>query len=143
MSRDFDRRWVTQFSALFCVMNGDGQVVTWRLTKSLTFDNIQVQLLFLCERLQSQGRTLTEFFIDYCCSWRKKLQQVFGPQLTVKLDVFHAVKRISDKIPKRHPLRIECMKDLSMVFRDPSDRGETRLMDTPVPSILVSQLEAF
>ena len=45
-------------------------------------------------------------------------------------DVFRAVKRISNKIPKRHPLRNDCMKDLSMVFRDLQDR---RLMETPDP----------
>ena len=35
------------------------------------------------------------------------------------------------------------MKDLSVVFRDPLDRGESRMMDTPSPSILVDQLENF
>ena len=35
------------------------------------------------------------------------------------------------------------MKDLSMVFRDPLDRGEVRLMTTPTPSILVGQLDYF
>ena len=61
----------------------------------------------------------------------------------MKLDIFHAVKRVSDKIPKRHPLRNDCMGDLSMVFRDPQDRGETRLMDTPAPDVLVRQLDIF
>ena len=32
----------------------------------------------------------------------------------MKLDIFHAVKRISDKIPKIHPLRNDCVKDLSI-----------------------------
>ena len=61
----------------------------------------------------------------------------------MKLDIFHAVKRISDKIPKRHPLRNDCMRDLSMVFRDPQDSGESRLMDTPAPSVLIGQLDKF
>lgn len=143
MSRNFDHRWITQFSALFCVMNGEGQVITWRLTRSLAFSNIEGQLESLRERFNVQGKTVTEFYIDNCCSWRNKLYQVFGSQLSVKLDVFHAVKRISDKISKKHPLRSDCMKDLSMVFRDPLDRGEERHMDTPSPSTLVSQLEAF
>ena len=30
-----------------------------------------------------------------------------------------------------------------MVSRDPQDRGETRLMDTPGPSILIDQLNRF
>lgn len=32
-----------------------------------------------------------------------KLQEVFGEDATVRLDVFHAVQRITRKIPKRHP----------------------------------------
>ena len=63
--------------------------------------------------------------------------------MSVKLDLFHAVKRISDKIPKRYPLRNDCMRELSTVFRDPQDRGESRLMDTPGPSILIGQLNRF
>ena len=143
MTRNFDHRWITQFSALFCVMNGHGQIVTWKLTKNLSFGNIEGQLVSIRDRLMLQGKNITEFYIDNCCTWRNKLRNVFGECLSVKLDMFHAVKRISDKIPKRHPLRNECMKDLSMVFRDPLDRGEIRHMNTPAPSILVDQLETF
>ena len=143
MSRNFDSRWITQFSALFCVLNEGGQVVTWKLTKNMSFDNIEDQLVSLRERLKLQGKNLAEFYIDNCCSWRNKLQQVFGAHLNVKLDIFHAVKRIGDKISKRHPLRNDCMKELSLVFRDPHDGGQTRLMETPTPSVLVRQLDAF
>ena len=143
MSRDVDCRWITQFSALFCVLNGNGQVVTWKLTKNMTFNNVEDQLVSLHERLMMQGKNVLEFYIDNCCSWRNKLQQVFGAHLSVKLDIFHAVKRISDKIPKRHPLRNDCVKYLSMVFRDPQDRGDSRLMETPDPNVLVAQLDVF
>ena len=143
MSRDVDCRWITQFSALFCVLNGNGQVVTWKLTKNMTFNNVEDQLVSLHERLMMQGKNVLEFYIDNCCSWRNKLQQVFGAHLSVKLDIFHAVKRISDKIPKRHPLRNDCVKHLSMVFRDPQDRGDSRLMETPDPNVLVAQLDVF
>ena len=81
MSRYFDCRWITQFSALFCVMNGDGQVVTWKLTKNLTFSNIEGQLVSLRDMLTVQGKKLTEFYIDNCCAWRYKLQLVFGRDL--------------------------------------------------------------
>lgn len=109
----------------------------------MTFSNIEDHLVLLRDRLSMQGKKVTEFYIDNCCAWRCKLQQVFGFELRVCLDVFHAVKRISDKIPKRHPLRHECMKDLSVVFRDPSDRGDSRLLETPSPATLASQLEQF
>ena len=76
----------------------------WKLTKNLKFSNIKDHLILLRDRLSLQGKKITEFYIDNCCSWRSKLQEVFGTELCVRLDVFHAVKRISDKIPKRHPL---------------------------------------
>ena len=49
-------------------------------------------------------------------AWRT-LQAVFGAHLVVYQDIFHAVKRVSDKIPKRHPLQRECLRDWQMVFR--------------------------
>ena len=73
---------------------------------------------------------MKEFYVDNCCTWRAKLQSVFGPHLKVSLDIFHAVKRIGEKIPKRHELRVSCMQELRMVFRQPSDKGIERTMTT-------------
>ena len=142
-SRIGDNRWITQYEALFCVLNGKGQVVTWRLTPRLSFAEVEADLRALKDRLLSQGKALKEFYIDNCCTWRKKLQTVFGDQLAVRLDIFHAVKRVSDKIPKRHPLRRECMRDWQMVFRDPSDLGEKRHCLTPTPRVLENNLDKF
>ena len=89
-SRIGDNRWVTQHEALFCVLNGRGEVLTWRLTPGLSFSEVEQDLVALKERLVSQGVTLKEFYIDNCCSWRKKLQSVFGDDLIVYLDIFHA-----------------------------------------------------
>ena len=127
--------WITQYNALFCVLNHNGQVVQWRLTPNLQFSTIEDALRQLQKRFEVQGRVLKEFYIDNCCSWRSKLQNVFGQQLKVYLDIFHAVKRIGDSIPKRHPLRYECMEDLRMVFRDSTDRGPLRKKATPCKGI--------
>ena len=81
-SRVGDNRWITQYEALLCVLNSKGQVVTWRLTQGLSFDEIKADLISLKKRLNSKGMSLKEFYIDNCCSWRKKLQQVFGTELT-------------------------------------------------------------
>lgn len=124
-------------------MEWTGRHMPWKLTKSMTFANIEDQMVSLRKRLTMQGKSLLEFYIVNCCFWRNKLQHVFGAHLSVKLDIFYAVKQISDKIPKRHPLRNDCIKDLSMVFRDPQDRGATRLIDAPTPSVLVGQLDVF
>lgn len=71
------------------------------------------------------------------------MQQVFGEHLTVYLDIFHAVKRFGEKVPKRHPLRKECMIEWRMVFRDPSDQGEKRHSLTPAPHVLEKNLDSF
>ena len=103
MTKEFDLRWITQYGALFCVMNGKGQVVTWKLTKDLTFNNIVHvgHLNALHDHVHKQGKHVCEFFIDNYCAWRNLLQSVYRTTLHVHLDVFHAVKRVSDKIPKK------------------------------------------
>ena len=92
---------------------------------------------------KNKGKQIVEFYIDNCCAWRNLLQSVYGTGLHVRLDIFHAVKRVSDKIPKRHPLRHECMNEFSMVFRDATDKGIERIKATPEPTTLVSQLDKF
>ena len=92
ISRDGDKRWIIQYKALFCVLD-IGQVVTWKLTPGLAFDNVKDTLVALKQRLTTQGKKLKEFYIHKCCSWRNKLQQVFGTKVRVYLDIFHAVKK--------------------------------------------------
>lgn len=76
----------------------------------------------------------------YGCAWWTKLQEVYGSQLIVYLDIFHAVQRISKVIPKRHPYHKQCMESLTLVFRDSTDRGMHRTKPTPSPSILRNNL---
>ena len=90
-----------------------------------------------------QGKQIVEFYTDNCYAWRNLLQSVYGTGLHVCLDIFHAVKRVSDKIPKRHPLRHECMNEFSMVFRDATNKGIERTKATPEPTTLISQLDKF
>ena len=90
-----------------------------------------------------QGKHISEFYIDNCCTWRKKLQDVFGSNLTVLLDIFHAVQRITSKMSKRHPFNFQCVQDLKLAFRDPSDRGPQRMQTTPDRTILHQNLASF
>ena len=100
------------------------------------FSTVEALLVGLSDRLIAQGVNVKEFYIDNCCAWRAKLQSVFGPGLTVLLDIFHAVKRVGEKIPKRHELHSACMEELRMVFRHPADRGAVRHLATPSPGRL-------
>ena len=141
--RQADQHWIKQYAGLFCVMNGDGQVLSWKMTKTLAFEDIEDKLLALQCRLHSRGEQVQQFYVDNCCLLRSKLQNVFGPQLHVYLDLFHAVQRITKQIPKRHPYYAECLKSIQLVFRDKSDRGPVRTMATPSPHILRQQLIEF
>ena len=82
---------------------------------------------------------LQEFYVDICCSWRQKLKGVFGEQVKVYVDLFHAVKRITDSIPKRHPLYHQCVGALTKVFRDPR---KLRHKTTP-PAVIIANLDLF
>ena len=141
--RKEDRTWIRQYNSLFSVMNGKGQIVTWQLTQTQGFENIRRLLQQLFMRLSSQGKIVKEFYIDNCCHWRKKLQEVFGADLAVKLDLFHAFQRISTKISKRHPFYSKCLHDLWLMFRDPSDLGETCSKATPDSNTLLNNAEMF
>ena len=57
-SRIGDNCWITQYDTLFCVLNGKGQVATWRLTPRLSFAEVQDDLIALKDRLLSQGKVL-------------------------------------------------------------------------------------
>ena len=108
--------------------------MTWKLTRSLSFEHIEQQLIQLCDRLSEQGKTADECYADICCSWISKLQSIFGPQLRAFLDIFHAVQRIAQKIPKWHPYHKHCLQSLTLVFRDPSDQGTKGDKTHPSPT---------
>lgn len=71
------------------------------------------------------------------------MQRVFGLELEVKLDIFHAVKRVGEKVSKKHHLRKLFMDDWKLVFRDPSDLGKDRKLVTPSPIVLEGNLDNF
>ena len=140
--REEDGLWTKQYKGLFCILNCNGEVLSWKATKTLSFDSVCEQLASLKERLANQGKVVEEFVIDNC-SWRHKLQSIFGTDMKVSLDLFHAVQRVSNKLSKRHSFHSPCLHDLSMVFRDPSDQGLVRTMVTPAPDVLIENLKKF
>lgn len=104
----------------------------------------------LKRRLDNKGISTTSIYIDNCCQWRNSLQDVFGVDVCVKLDLFHAVQRVISKIPKRGAkgsvitgLRRPLKEDLKLVFRDPSDLGTVRKKSTPSKQTLMANLEHF
>ena len=97
--------------------------MTWQLTKGTAFSQVGTLLKDLKERSNS----IQTVYIDDCCKLRAKIASVFGDSVSVKLDLFHAVQRITNTLHKRHPLVQQCMQDLQLVFRQDGDSGVARM----------------
>ena len=111
-----------KYDSLYIVMNGKGQILTWQLTKRTAFSQVETLLKDLKERSQ-MIRTVYMYNIDDCCKLRGKISSVFGSDVTVKLDLFHAVQRITNTLPKKNLLTKERIK---LVFRKDGDSGDKR-----------------
>ena len=81
--------------------------------------------------MSNKGRIVRQAYLDNCCKWSKCLEEVFGPGLDVKLDIFHGLQRITRTIPKRHKKSSACSADLKFVVRDRDDQGAIRTRNTP------------
>lgn len=74
---------------------------------------------------------------------RAKIGSIFGDNVLVKLDLFHAVKRIITTLRKKHPLSHQCRQDLQLVFRKDGDRAPKRSEATPEPDVINTKLDKF
>ena len=135
-----DKKWITEYDSAFLVLNDQGQVLTWQLTKGTSFAEVTVLLQVLAERPKDQLKTI---YVDDCCKLRNKIKNVFGPNVTVKLDLFHAVQRITKTIPKKHVHSVQCLQELKLVFRSDGDYGDKRLLPTPKSDKLLENVEKF
>ena len=61
----------------------------------------------------------------------------------VKLDLFHAVQRITKNLRKANPLANAFMQEFSQIFRQDDDQGSTRLKDTPDKEQLEKNLNSL
>ena len=69
-----------------------------------------------------------------------KPRSVFGSTCQVKLDIFHAVQRVVQKIPTFHS---QCARDMGLVFRAIGDSGIRRTEPTPCIATILSKLKSF
>lgn len=141
--RSVDNKWVQQFSALFIVLNEQGLVLTWALTEKENFAEISPLLTSLRDRLANKSLVLSHASIDNCCKWAQLLGEVFGPGLEVKLDIFHALQRITRTISKGRRLTKVCMEDLKSVVRARDDLFGDRNICTPSPEIIEENIRLF
>ena len=124
-------------------MNNEGEILTWQLTRTTSLDETLAMLTVLSERLVKNQASPKIICVDNCCIVRKKLQDIFGNDTFISLDLFHAVQRIVKSMPKKHPLFLHCKRDVSMIFRDPMDRGHKREKVTPDCDIMLQNLQEF
>ena len=134
--------WIRQYDSLFSVMNEEGIVLGWQLTRGTGFSRVKTLLTGIHKRIKNSGVNLEGFSIDNCCAWRLLLQGVFG-LLPIKLDSFHAVQRIASKIKKRHPLRRQCLDAFRLVFRETGDMEKERKQPTPSREVMLKNLARF
>jgi hypothetical protein len=138
-----DKKWVCQYDSAFLVCNENGKIVSWQFTKGTSFQNVRTLLENIVKRCHTHGCTVKTVYVDNCCQWRNKIREVFGSNVTVLLDLFHAVQRITRKIPKRHPFYGACVEQLRLVFRSSGDCGIERTKPTPSPTQLLQNVDSF
>ena len=138
-----DGKWITQYNSLFIVLNHMGQVIAWQFTKTTSIDECEDLLVKLKNRCIQLGQPIEEVYVDNCCQSRNKLQSIFGQDIRVRLDIFHAIQRITKTMSKHHPLCHSIMKDIKLIFRDPLDIGKLRTLPTPDKDTLLKSIENF
>lgn len=138
-----DGTWVTVYDSLFVVMNESGQVADFQMVKSRDFDAVKPMFEDISRRSQSRGEVVVMCIIDNCCQWKLKLCSVFGEDTLVKLDIFHAVQRISKTLNRAHPHYMTALRDLRFCFRQENDTGKIRTKETPDRQKMLQNVDIF
>ena len=89
-----------------------------------------------------KGVNVKSIHVDNCCQSRKQIQEVMG-EIPVKLDLFHAVQRVTNVAPKGTEFSKKICKEFSLVFRQDGHLGEIRMLNTPEPAIINRNLDSF
>ena len=132
-------KFVNQFGKLFIILNENHEVVDWRLTRTTGHTEIKDLLAKVKSRTET---TLAYIIIDDCCKEKNLYETVFGMEVEVKLDLFHAVQRIVRELPDKNSVpSLKFSKEFGLVFRDQKDQEATRTMPTPSPDVIISNLE--
>ena len=138
-----DEKFITQFKNLYIIMNEEGKIVNWRLTKSTSFEEIQEVLEGYKARLGKQNKNLELICVDDCCKVRKKYQSIFE-NTPVKLDLYHACQRVCKTLlHDNHPLKRAFEKEFGLIFRQDHDQGDVRLQETPCKERIIQNLNIF
>ena len=127
-----DGKWFQLYDCLFLVLTETGLVKQFKFTKGTSFE--KGDTLFL--QLSAENPSPEFIFVDNCCNVKNILHNAF-PNALIKLDLFHAVKRLTQYMPKRHLFYAEAVKSIGLVFRDSSDLFQRRMMSTPSSDVIL------
>ena len=140
--RNSDNKFVTQFNNIFIGVNENGQAVTWRLTKSTAFDQVEGLLRDLKSKLDARGQSLSMIIVDDCCSVRPSYGRIF-PGVPVLLDLYHVCQRFVKTLPKGCALSQQLSKEFGLIFRVDGDTSDERTLPTASAEILDANLQMF
>ena len=131
-------KWCKQYDSVFLVLNEHGKCKGFEFTKGTGFEHVHE----LMKQLSQQPYKCSHIFIDNCCDWRLKIRNVF-PDVLVKLNLFHAIKRLTNALPKKHPFFDDVCKEIGLVFRKSGDFLEERQEATPEPKEIITNMVSF
>ena len=83
-------------------------------------------------------------YSDNCCKDRKALQESFGKDCEVKLDLFHALQRLTSSVGKHEMDKLsrkKFCKDVKFFARQDGDRFEKRTLPTAPKDVIVRNLD--
>ena len=136
-------KFLSLFNNAFIVLNENGELVDWRLTKSTAFHEISDLLTSLKERLDRKETSLAMICIDDCCKNKNQYLKIF-PNAEIKLDLFHACQRVLRTIESGPShLRFQFGKEFGHIFRQWNDLDETRTQDTANEAEIETNLESL
>ena len=138
-----DQKFVTQFNNLYIIMNEEGKIIDWRLTKSTSFEEVREVLEKYNLRLGKENKALQLICVDDCCKVWNKYQSIFE-NTPVKLDLYHACQRVCKTLlHDHHPLKNAFEKEFGLIFRHDHDQGEIRSQETPCKEKILHNLDIF
>ena len=83
-----DGKWINQYDSAFFIFNSDGKILSWQFTRGTSLVQVKKLLNLIHQRAVAQNNTIAVVYIDNCCQWKRMLQEEFGNDLLVKLDLF-------------------------------------------------------
>lgn len=145
--RQDDNKFIKQFENLFIVLNENNEVIGFRLTRSTSHSEVKDLLEDIKSRLSMNEIQLEYAVVDKCCGPGGEAnfyKSIFGSEMPVKLDLFHAVQRVLKHIKGKGNKESQSFcKEFGLVFRANEDFDHQRKMSTPEPAVIKRNLDDF